>query len=128
MEWKPKSTNGNPASSSEVRGTSGVDLSKGKAREVVSCILPASDSVVTDVSKKVLNLESLGISDSQHVIIPDHLRVSESERSGLSFGSFGSNFGLDIFLNIEPEKNKCPEEQSKLSRELEENVEQLPSW
>lgn len=127
MEWKPKSTNINHASSSEVRCISGVDLSKGKASEAVSFFLRASDSVVSDISKKVLNLENLHISDTQHVIIPDHLQVPESERTGLSFGSFGLNFGLDMGLKIEPEKIKCPEEPSDLSGELEENVEQLPS-
>ncbi|KAL0916104.1 hypothetical protein M5K25_013587 [Dendrobium thyrsiflorum] len=127
MEWKPKSTNVNPAPSSEVRSISGVDLSKGKEREAVSCFLHAADSVSSDISKEVLNLEDLCFSDAQHVIIPDHLQVPESERTGLSFGSFGSNFGLDMGLKIEPEKIKCPEEPSELSGDVDENVEQLPS-
>ncbi|PKU82343.1 GBF-interacting protein 1-like isoform X2 [Dendrobium catenatum] len=128
MEWKPKSTNVNPSPSSQVRSISGVDLSKGKeSEEAVSCFLHAADSMPSDISKEVLNLEDLCLSDAQHVIIPDHLQVPESERTGLSFGSFGSNFGLDMGLKIEPEKIKCPEEPSELSGEVDENVEQLPS-
>ncbi|XP_020597522.1 GBF-interacting protein 1-like isoform X3 [Phalaenopsis equestris] len=127
MEWKPKSTNVNSISSSEVRCCSGVDPSKGKAREAISCSLNVSESMVSDISKKVPNLEDLRISDTQHVIIPDHLQVPESERTGLSFGSFGLNFGLDMGLKIEPEKIECLEEPSELSGKLEENVEQFPS-
>ncbi|XP_062191501.1 GBF-interacting protein 1-like isoform X2 [Phragmites australis] len=39
---------------------------------------------------KIFN--DLQLSDKQHVIIPDHLQVSESEKYGLSFGSFNTSF------------------------------------
>ncbi|KAK8968777.1 hypothetical protein KSP40_PGU018369 [Platanthera guangdongensis] len=119
MEWKPKSTNVNPSVSSKVCCTPFVD--EGEARGAISFFSHTSDSTISDTSTKILNLEDMQISDSQQqVIIPDHLQVPESERTCLSFGSFGSNFGLDMGLKVEPEKTKCPEEPSKLSGELEE--------
>ncbi|KAK8969567.1 hypothetical protein KSP40_PGU003893 [Platanthera guangdongensis] len=127
MEWKPKSTNVNPSVSSKVCCTPFVD--EGEARGAISFFSHTSDSTISDTSTKILNLEDMQISDSQQqVIIPDHLQVPESERTCLSFGSFGSNFGLDMGLKVEPEKTKFPEEPSKLSGELEEIVDQLPSY
>ncbi|XP_024396875.1 uncharacterized protein [Physcomitrium patens] len=37
--------------------------------------------------------QSLSIQDDEPVIIPTHLRVPEADRSHLSFGSFGADFG-----------------------------------
>uniref|UniRef100_A0A1D1YWA7 GBF-interacting protein 1 N-terminal domain-containing protein n=1 Tax=Anthurium amnicola TaxID=1678845 RepID=A0A1D1YWA7_9ARAE len=80
MEWRPKSSQkSNNASSGAETG-------------------PASPHADNSTSSKVEvaalsdKLSDANIFDSKHVIIPQHLRVPEAERAGLTFGSFGSGF------------------------------------
>ncbi|XP_039124801.1 GBF-interacting protein 1-like isoform X2 [Dioscorea cayenensis subsp. rotundata] len=86
MEWKPKTTQKPSLSNEEVH-------------EVPS--LPSSD---VDGSVRSSEVEAAGLSDKvaqvnisrvEHVIIPHHLRVPESERLQLTFGSFESGFQLN---------------------------------
>lgn len=48
---------------------------------------------------------SLSIQDDEPVIIPTHLRVPDADRSHLSFGSFGADFGTSFAL-AEVQENK----------------------
>ncbi|PKA51199.1 hypothetical protein AXF42_Ash010639 [Apostasia shenzhenica] len=104
-----------------------ISLSGGKGQEPSCCSSPASDSMVSNNLAKLLKLEDLHISDAQHLIIPDHLQVPESEKTGLTFGSFGSNFELIMSSRTEPENEVVLEELSESSSELEENADNLPS-
>lgn len=56
-----------------------------------------SNSVGTeDLLKVDKSFSDLPLLDKQHVIIPDHLQVSDSEKYGLSFGSFNASFQQSI--------------------------------
>ncbi|KAL0919474.1 hypothetical protein M5K25_011569 [Dendrobium thyrsiflorum] len=117
-EWKPKSTIVNPSTVTGVFTTSAVDF---HIREAVN---PMVLDNATKIQKK---LEDLLVSDTIHVIIPDHLQVSESERNGLSFGSFDSNFSLSVRFKTEPDREEISREPSESSREIEETTEALLS-
>ncbi|GER54041.1 hypothetical protein STAS_31591 [Striga asiatica] len=96
-EWKPKSTNphigqgGTTAGSSEVLVVSGGSHSEPQTTPVLT-----SQETMSELQGK---LEETYISDSQHVIIPNHLHVPEVEKLGFCFGSFDASFGLDINQN-----------------------------
>ncbi|KAG6474750.1 hypothetical protein ZIOFF_068689 [Zingiber officinale] len=95
-EWKPKSVLANPAQASETNGTSEAPV----VIEAVSDSLPSSLSATSEGASVKLGkkVEDLKVSDRQHVIIPNHLQVTESERHGLSFGSFDANFMFKLVI------------------------------
>ncbi|XP_072969616.1 GBF-interacting protein 1-like [Typha angustifolia] len=126
-EWKPKSTNVAPAQASGISGTSDVVPI---AAEGVTRSLSASSSMTTEetISKVEKKLDELQFSDRQHVIIPDHLQVPESERCGLSFGSFDASFELTTGFASGPasEKSSTPSD-SESSQGIDETVEEPSS-
>ncbi|KAL0320041.1 UNVERIFIED_CONTAM: hypothetical protein Sradi_5265600 [Sesamum radiatum] len=95
-EWKPKSTNpsigqsGSAAASSEVSTVS-----------VGSYPESQPDPSKEATSKLQRKLEELHISDSQHVIIPNHIHVPEVGKLGFCFGSFDASFGVEMHI-MEP--------------------------
>jgi hypothetical protein len=77
-----------------------------------------SNSVGTEELLKVdKSFNSLQLLDKQHVIIPDHLQVSESEKYGLSFGSFNASF-QQTMGSSDPESAKSSIPKYNLSHEL----------
>lgn len=120
-EWKPKPTNVNLA---QVSGT------------VVSADVPAVPVESTkpriatgvDSEEKYSNLEKQleqsHVSDSQHVIIPNHIHVPEGAKLGFCFGSFDANFGIvKHYSNAsEKEKNTLPETSEKIEERAEEKL------
>ncbi|KAJ6824574.1 GBF-interacting protein 1-like [Iris pallida] len=123
MEWKPKATNVKSAQASGMFGTSDVELI---TREAATCTVPTSSYLAPEGSATKLQrkLEELQVSDTKHVIIPNHLQVPKSERSGLSFGSFDANFGLSTSGVNDTESEKSSAQLSEPSQEIEENVEE----
>ncbi|CAL9125371.1 GBF-interacting protein 1-like [Musa acuminata AAA Group] len=121
-EWKPKSTPVIASQASEMTETPDVPL----AAEAVAASLPAPCSVASEVTTLMLEkkLEELKLSDRKHVIIPNHLQVSESERHGLSFGSFDPNFELNMGFANGPAKDRIDTPVSDSSQETEETTEQ----
>ncbi|KAL2630285.1 hypothetical protein R1flu_014971 [Riccia fluitans] len=95
LEWKPKPT----ATSSTNMG--GVNTPS-QSESVRSS--PASGSVDSVLSAQSSKLQSLNIHDDQPVIIPNHLQVPESERTHLSFGSFGAGFGTSFSTSFGSEE------------------------
>lgn len=69
-------------------------------------------------------LEQLHISDSQHVIIPNHIHVPEADKLGFCFGSFDANFGMITHNSnaSEREKNTLPEISEKIEEIVEEQL------
>ncbi|KAI3911282.1 hypothetical protein MKX01_004509 [Papaver californicum] len=92
-EWKPKPMNSNAALPSGEVAILKIETvtDEAGAESVLVLSESASEDVIIPLQKK---LEEMHFSDSQHVIIPNHLHVAESERSGLSFGSFEAGFGV----------------------------------
>ncbi|KAL9259068.1 GBF-interacting protein 1-like protein [Drosera capensis] len=56
--------------------------------------------------ESTLKLETLKISDGEHVIIPNHIQVPEAVKSILSFGSFDASFIDDISATKDSETVK----------------------
>lgn len=120
-EWKPKSTHTNHSQASGMPVTADVST----VVEAVSESLPVSVTVASENTTLKLEkkLDELQLSDRQHVIIPNHLQVPESERHGLSFGSFDSNFNLSMGSANGAASDKSTTPPSESSQETEENVE-----
>lgn len=117
-EWKPKSTNPNivqgaPAAQSEVSTVS--------QRTPVASTLNEANLELQELQKK---LEDSHISDSQHVIIPNHLHVPEVEKLGFCFGSFDAILALDLNQNGLPGSDKSPSV-SESSEAIDEHVKEL---
>ncbi|XP_020109661.1 GBF-interacting protein 1-like isoform X2 [Ananas comosus] len=126
-EWKPKSTNAIPA---QVPGISGTSDVRSIPADAVTLSLPASNSMPTEETN--LNVEEklnyLKLLDRQHVIIPNHLQVPESEKYVLSFGSFDVSFEEAVgFVNgLASVRNSTPSG-SDSSQEVEQCVEEPSS-
>ncbi|KAH9330844.1 hypothetical protein KI387_002952, partial [Taxus chinensis] len=100
MEWKRKPTNQNVASSSvRVIDTSTESTS---SSETNRSPVPLSNYINSDdvAGKLQEKLERLNVRSGQHLIIPDHLRVSKAACMGLSFGSFGAFVGTSFSTNF----------------------------
>lgn len=118
-EWKPKPTSQGPT---HVSGT--IDTSDSVPNTVEMDTWSDSGVSEEDASKLQKKLEELHFSDHQHVIIPNHLQVPESERSGLSFGSFDSNFTLGTsFVNVPCHEN-CSMPLTDSSQVPEDNIQE----
>lgn len=122
-EWKPKSAH---ASSSQPSATHGNFNATPIQAQAADRSLSASSSVASDIITSQLEnkLEDLQLSETQHVIIPPHLQVPESERQGLSFGSFDASFKLAKSLSGCPAVEDSSTPPSELSQEGEENLEE----
>ncbi|KAM3274551.1 hypothetical protein ACQJBY_043545 [Aegilops geniculata] len=123
-EWKPKPTN-KPAQAEHVTRDDVV-----VTVEVVPQSVPAPTAInKEDISSGLdKRLGDMQLFDKQHVIIPDHLQVTESEKYGLSFGSFGTSFEqAPSFPNDHgSEKSSIPPEYES-SQDLEEVAEEPAS-
>ncbi|KAI4991219.1 hypothetical protein ZWY2020_039590 [Hordeum vulgare] len=123
-EWKPKPTN-KPAQAEDVtRDDVAVTV------EVVPQSVPASTSInKEDISSGLdKRLGDMQLFDKQHVIIPDHLQVTESEKYGLSFGSFGTSFEqAPSFPNDHGSEKSSVLPEYESSQDLEEVAEEPPS-
>lgn len=84
MEWKPKSSQKPANISPSMSGTASAATSSHNDNS--STPNPVD---VTNLSEKV---SQVNIVEERHVIIPQHLRVPEFERTQLTFGSFGAGF------------------------------------
>ncbi|KAI3920468.1 hypothetical protein MKX01_000807 [Papaver californicum] len=116
-EWKPKPTIPNPA---VVFGAIGTYEAEAGAESLPTVGASSSETATSNLQKK---LQELHFSHGQHVIIPDHLQVAEAERSGLSFGSFHSNFVLNTSYGNFHGSNKSPTPLSETSEGIEEAAE-----
>ncbi|KAH6785195.1 hypothetical protein C2S51_037650 [Perilla frutescens var. frutescens] len=97
-EWKPKSTNANVSQGATAAPSPDVSTeSIGSHPE--SPNTPAVPTPKEDTLELQKKLEESHISESQHVIIPNHLHVPEVEKLGFCFGSFDASFALDINQN-----------------------------
>ena len=84
MEWKPKSSQKPAIISPSTSGTASTPNSSQTDN--------SSSSNAVDVTNLTEKLSNVNIFEERHVIIPQHLRVPESERTQLTFGSFGAGF------------------------------------
>uniref|UniRef100_A0A0A9E5T7 Uncharacterized protein n=1 Tax=Arundo donax TaxID=35708 RepID=A0A0A9E5T7_ARUDO len=78
LEWKPKSIS-----------SSSMNHEVSVAPSGASSPVDSNQVEVAGLSKK---LSQANVSEHEHVIIPDHIRVPDSERTHLIFGTFESEF------------------------------------
>ena len=113
--------------------TSGIRASEASISSPQSSGFANLEDQTTKLQEK---LEDLYVRDDQHVIIPNHLQVPEADRTGISFGSFGTGFATNVsssfatnvsssFANDECDENYIPLPDA--SREAEESNEEHPA-
>ncbi|KAJ6404006.1 hypothetical protein OIU84_012242 [Salix udensis] len=122
-EWKPKATNSNVAQESGTAGLSDISnipLESGGHSQVSSGVHD-SEEATAKLQKK---LEELHLPQRQHVIIPHHIHVPESERNKLSFGSFDLSFGVTSSYVSGAESDKSSTPMSETSQGIEEPMEE----
>uniref|UniRef100_A0A2P2LZ28 Uncharacterized protein MANES_12G064000 n=1 Tax=Rhizophora mucronata TaxID=61149 RepID=A0A2P2LZ28_RHIMU len=119
-EWKPKTTSTNIPQGSVTAGSCDVP----NVTEASAASRPASSVLESEESTSKLQkkLEELHLPPRQHVIIPNHIHVPESERTKLSFGSFDATFGLPYSYANGPESDKSSTPLSETSQVIEESV------
>ncbi|KAL6287152.1 hypothetical protein ACE6H2_011542 [Prunus campanulata] len=125
-EWKPKPVNSTVVQGQGTTGTavaSEVPADSVKApsqSQSVSSVLDSEEAT----SKLQRKLEELHLPQRKTVILPNHIHVPESERTKLSFGSFGATFGVTTGYVSGPETDKSSTPRSETSQVIEEDVEE----
>ncbi|KAJ0111342.1 hypothetical protein Patl1_01803 [Pistacia atlantica] len=122
-EWKPKPTNPSTTQGPGTAVTSEVTsvLVEASARpQSVSSVLDSEEAT----SKLQKELGELHLPQRQHVIIPNHIHVPESERTKLSFGSFDASFGVTSNYVSAQESEKSSTPVSETSQVVEETAEE----
>lgn len=123
-EWKPKTTNPSAAQASGkalASEPSNASFEVGAQSQSVGSKVLDSDDATSNLQKQ---LEQLHLPQRQHVIIPNHIHVPESERTKLSFGSFDANFGVTSAYDSGPESDNSSTPVSKTSLVVEETEEE----
>lgn len=98
--------------------------------EVTKQLQSASNVLATEetTSKLQKKLENFHLPQRQHVILPHHIIVPDSEKNKFSFGSLGVNFGVDTARHISgPESEKSSTPHSEASQSIEETVDEQDS-
>lgn len=79
-------------------------------------------------SKLQKKLEDFHIPQRQHVILPNHIIVPDSEKNKFCFGSLGVNFGVNTTIDVSgPDSEKSSTPLSETSQDIEETVEEQHS-
>ncbi|XP_008229782.1 PREDICTED: mucin-12 isoform X2 [Prunus mume] len=127
-EWKPKPVNSTVVQGQGTAGTAVASEVPAPADSVKAPSLSQSVSSVLDseeaTSKLQRKLEELHLPQRKTVILPNHIHVPESERTKLSFGSFGATFGMTSGYVSGPETDKSSTPRSETSQVIEEAVEE----
>ncbi|KAF1890041.1 hypothetical protein Lal_00025373 [Lupinus albus] len=123
-EWKPKQTN------TINQGSEPASASAPSALAEVSGQLQSASSALDsqeDSSKLQRKLKDLNLNQRQHVILPNHIFVPDSEKNKFSFGSLGVTFGVNSSYVNGPESEKSSTPLSETSQSIEETVEEQAS-
>ncbi|XP_039021925.1 GBF-interacting protein 1-like [Hibiscus syriacus] len=122
-EWKPKPVISNVGLGAGTAGASEVPSGSLETDPQSSPVSNVLNSEV-DTSKLQKKLEELHFPQRQHVIIPNHIHVPESERTKLSFGSFDASFGVALNYVGGQESYKCSTPLSEASQDVNETAEE----
>lgn len=90
-EWKPKSTN--PSISQNASTAASHEVSSISVGSQPESQQTPSEKAMPELQKK---LEELLISNTQQVVLPNHIQVPEAGKLGFCFGSFDASFGLEM--------------------------------
>ncbi|CAN1236067.1 GBF-interacting protein 1 [Linum grandiflorum] len=115
-EWIPKPTNPNVAQVSTA--TSLPEVPSVAVKTIPQSQL-VSEGDKDAPASKLNKLKELNLPQRQHVIIPNHIHVPESERTKLSFGSFDTSFGVakSYASGQESEKSSATQSVEEVSEE-----------
>ncbi|KAG2713874.1 hypothetical protein I3760_04G196300 [Carya illinoinensis] len=128
-EWKPKPTNASVVQGSGTAGAAGaselciVSVEAADQTQPETCVLDVEEAT----SRLQKKLGELYPSQRQPVILPNHIHVPESERTKLSFGSFGASFGVTASYVSGPDGNKSFTPLSEASQDVGEPAEEQAS-
>ncbi|XP_041007038.1 GBF-interacting protein 1-like isoform X5 [Juglans microcarpa x Juglans regia] len=128
-EWKPKPTNASVVQGSRTAGATGaselciVSVEAADQTQPETCVLDVEEA--TSMLQKKLG--ELYPPQRQPVILPNHIHVPESERTKLSFGSFGASFGVTTSYISGPDGNKSSTPLSEASQDVGEPAEEQAS-
>ncbi|CAI8585728.1 unnamed protein product [Vicia faba] len=127
-EWKPKPTNTYNQNSRPATAPEAPPVSAEVTRQLQS----ASSALDTEEATSNLQrkLENLRIPQHQHVILPNHIIVPDSEKNKFCFGTLGINFGVDttsFVSGLDSEKSSNSTPLSESSQNIEETVEEQDS-
>lgn len=90
-EWKPKSTN--PSVSQNASTAASYEVSSVSVGSQPESQQTPSEKAMPELQKK---LEELLSSNTQQVVLPNHIQVPEAGKLGFCFGSFDASFGLEM--------------------------------
>ncbi|XP_061339181.1 GBF-interacting protein 1-like isoform X2 [Gastrolobium bilobum] len=119
-EWKPKPTN----TINQGSGTASASEAPSVSAKVTGQLLSASSALDSEeaTSKLQRKLEDFHLPQRQHVILPNHIIVPDSEKNKFSFGSLGVTFGVNANYVSGPESEKSSTYLSETSQDIEETV------
>ncbi|CAL0315651.1 unnamed protein product [Lupinus luteus] len=120
-EWKPKTTHTINQGSEPDRASA-----PSASAEVTGQLQSPSRALDSqeDTSKLQRKLEDLNLTQRQHVILPNHIFVPDSEKNKFSFGSLGVTFGVKTSCIDGPESEKSSTPLSQTSHSIEETLEE----
>ncbi|WJX63516.1 hypothetical protein P8452_48388 [Trifolium repens] len=126
-EWKPKPANTFNQNSGPATASEAPPVSAEATRQLESASSALDSEEAT--SKLQRKLEDFHLPQRQHVILPNHIMVPESEKNKFCFGSLGINFGVNTTTNYVsgPDSEKSSAPLSETSQEIEETVEEQNS-
>ncbi|XP_015900742.3 GBF-interacting protein 1 isoform X1 [Ziziphus jujuba] len=122
-EWKSKPTSSAP----QGPGTAGASEIPTAAADATTLSQPVSTVLDSEEAKLQKKLEELHLPQRQHVILPNHIHVPESERTKLSFGSFSVSSEVITGNASGEERDKCSTTVSETSRRIEDTSEEHSS-
>ncbi|XP_020231122.1 GBF-interacting protein 1-like isoform X2 [Cajanus cajan] len=118
-EWKPKST-------STISGGSGSASLSESSAETTGQLQSVSKVVDSGEAASILQrkMEDLHLSPRQHVKLPNHILVPDSEKNKFSFGSLGFTYRGNTSYDSGPENEKSSMPPSEVSQDVEETAEE----
>ncbi|KAK7275944.1 hypothetical protein RIF29_17071 [Crotalaria pallida] len=122
-EWKPKPTN------TVNQGSEPASALTPSVSAEVTHLQSASGALDSEeaTSKLQKKLEDINLTQRQHVILPNHIFVPDSEKNKFSFGSLGFTFGVNTSNESGPGSEKSSTPLSETSQTIEETVEEQAS-
>ncbi|KAJ7550269.1 hypothetical protein O6H91_07G091400 [Diphasiastrum complanatum] len=114
LEWKPKSIGQGSIGITGPIGTSSAIAAADSLKSPPSSA-PAESIALSSATSK---FQGLSMHDDQPVIMPNHLQISEADRTHLSFGSFEAGFGSSFSTNFgSDERSRSPVKETSIAAE-----------
>ncbi|RDX70595.1 GBF-interacting protein 1, partial [Mucuna pruriens] len=122
-EWKPKSTS---TAINHGSGLASVSESSAVSAEATGQLQTVSNVIDSEEATSILQrkMEDLHFPPRQHVKLPNHIFVPDSEKNKFSFGSLGFTYRGNTSNVSDPESEKSSMPASEVSQAVEETAEE----